>query len=95
MHVFLARAGENSSTTYSHVMQNLLLLEKFCLCYVCKSNVADINSPFLFMCKFIPQLEEANVYKETKQFTYKDGSQYVFMDLVWFKSLTYLCLKSS
>lgn len=26
-------------------------------------------------------IEEANVYKETKQFTYKDGSQFVFMDL--------------
>lgn len=26
-------------------------------------------------------LEEASVYKETKQFTYKDGSQFVFMDL--------------
>jgi len=28
------------------------------------------------------QVEEANIYKETKQFTYKDGSQFVFMDLV-------------
>ncbi|XP_015055625.1 uncharacterized protein LOC107002208, partial [Solanum pennellii] len=27
------------------------------------------------------QIEEANIYKETKQFTYKDGAQYVFMDL--------------
>ncbi|XP_022971212.1 uncharacterized protein LOC111470003 [Cucurbita maxima] len=26
-------------------------------------------------------LDEANVYKEVKQFTYKDGSQFVFMDL--------------
>ncbi|KAL0785642.1 hypothetical protein Bca101_001888 [Brassica carinata] len=26
-------------------------------------------------------IEEANVFKETKQFTYKDGSQFVFMDL--------------
>lgn len=26
-------------------------------------------------------MEEANVFKETKQFTYKDGSQFVFMDL--------------
>ncbi|KAL0744129.1 hypothetical protein Bca4012_085642 [Brassica carinata] len=26
-------------------------------------------------------VEEANVFKETKQFTYKDGSQFVFMDL--------------
>ncbi|WCJ27842.1 Elongation factor P [Euphorbia peplus] len=26
-------------------------------------------------------LEEANVFKETKQFTYKDGVQFVFMDL--------------
>lgn len=29
------------------------------------------------------QMEEANVFKETKQFTYKDGSQFVFMDLVY------------
>ncbi|KNA25499.1 hypothetical protein SOVF_006370 [Spinacia oleracea] len=27
-------------------------------------------------------IPEANVVKETKQFTYKDGSVYVFMDLV-------------
>ncbi|KAL3326475.1 hypothetical protein AABB24_037241 [Solanum stoloniferum] len=27
------------------------------------------------------KIEEANIYKETKQFTYKDGAQYVFMDL--------------
>lgn len=26
-------------------------------------------------------IQEANIAKETKQFTYKDGSQYVFMDL--------------
>ncbi|XVF37410.1 hypothetical protein REPUB_Repub20aG0005400 [Reevesia pubescens] len=26
-------------------------------------------------------IDEANVFKETKQFTYKDGSQFVFMDL--------------
>uniref|UniRef100_A0A7N0ZRH8 Translation elongation factor P/YeiP central domain-containing protein n=1 Tax=Kalanchoe fedtschenkoi TaxID=63787 RepID=A0A7N0ZRH8_KALFE len=26
-------------------------------------------------------IEEANISKETKQFTYKDGAQYVFMDL--------------
>ncbi|KAF2287981.1 hypothetical protein GH714_003710 [Hevea brasiliensis] len=26
-------------------------------------------------------LEEADVFKETKQFTYKDGAQFVFMDL--------------
>ncbi|KAK9289850.1 hypothetical protein L1049_008010 [Liquidambar formosana] len=26
-------------------------------------------------------IDEANVFKETKQYTYKDGSQYVFMDL--------------
>ncbi|KAK7294867.1 hypothetical protein RJT34_17764 [Clitoria ternatea] len=30
-------------------------------------------------------IEEANVFKETKQFTYKDGSQYVFMDLNTFE----------
>lgn len=28
------------------------------------------------------QMEEANISKETKQYTYKDGAQYVFMDLV-------------
>ncbi|XP_020693329.1 uncharacterized protein LOC110107407 isoform X2 [Dendrobium catenatum] len=27
-------------------------------------------------------LQEANVVKETKQYTYKDGSNYIFMDLV-------------
>ncbi|KAI3474290.1 hypothetical protein Pfo_029078 [Paulownia fortunei] len=27
------------------------------------------------------ELEEADIFKETKQYTYKDGSQYVFMDL--------------
>ncbi|XP_009611969.1 uncharacterized protein [Nicotiana tomentosiformis] len=27
------------------------------------------------------KIEEANIYKETKQFTYKDGAQFVFMDL--------------
>ncbi|KAF8042187.1 hypothetical protein BT93_A0722 [Corymbia citriodora subsp. variegata] len=27
-------------------------------------------------------IDEANVFKETKQFTYKDGAQFVFMDLV-------------
>lgn len=26
-------------------------------------------------------IEEANIVKETKQFTYKDGTQYIFMDL--------------
>ena len=30
------------------------------------------------------QMEQADVFKETKQFTYKDGSQFVFMDLVSF-----------
>ncbi|CAN8270003.1 unnamed protein product [Cochlearia groenlandica] len=30
-------------------------------------------------------VEEANVYKETKQFTYKDGSQFVFMDLTTYE----------
>lgn len=34
--------------------------------------------------KIIFQIQEANIAKETKQFTYKDGDQYVFMDLVWF-----------
>ncbi|XP_060176341.1 uncharacterized protein LOC132606733 [Lycium barbarum] len=31
------------------------------------------------------KVEEANIYKETKQFTYKDASQYVFMDLTSFE----------
>ncbi|XP_010464238.1 PREDICTED: uncharacterized protein LOC104744797 [Camelina sativa] len=30
-------------------------------------------------------VEEANIYKETKQFTYKDGSQFVFMDLTTYE----------
>ncbi|MBA0651591.1 hypothetical protein Goklo_018904 [Gossypium klotzschianum] len=30
-------------------------------------------------------IEEANVFKESKQFTYKDGSQFVFMDLNTFE----------
>ncbi|XP_039045659.1 elongation factor P-like [Hibiscus syriacus] len=30
-------------------------------------------------------IEEVNVFKETKQFTYKDGSQFVFMDLNTFE----------
>ncbi|KAJ8898863.1 hypothetical protein K2173_008172 [Erythroxylum novogranatense] len=30
-------------------------------------------------------LDEANVFKETKQFTYKDGDQFVFMDLSTFE----------
>lgn len=34
-----------------------------------------------FLILFTFQMEEANVFKETKQFTYKDGSQFVFMDL--------------
>lgn len=28
------------------------------------------------------QIEEADISKEVKQYTYKDGDQYVFMDLV-------------
>lgn len=31
------------------------------------------------------KIEEANIYKETKQFTYKDGAQYVFMDLTTYE----------
>ncbi|KAJ6765401.1 ELONGATION FACTOR P (EF-P) FAMILY PROTEIN [Salix purpurea] len=30
-------------------------------------------------------IEEANVFKEAKQFTYKDGAQFVFMDLSTFE----------
>lgn len=36
---------------------------------------------YVFLLLFL-QLEEADVFKETKQFTYKDGAQFVFMDLV-------------
>ncbi|XP_023538922.1 uncharacterized protein LOC111799706 [Cucurbita pepo subsp. pepo] len=32
-------------------------------------------------------LDEANVYKEVKQFTYKDGSQFVFMDLSTYEEI--------
>ncbi|KAH7514754.1 uncharacterized protein LOC107431076 [Ziziphus jujuba] len=32
-------------------------------------------------------IEEADVFKETKQFTYKDGPQYVFMDLSTFEEV--------
>ncbi|KAL7095115.1 hypothetical protein ACP275_10G004100 [Erythranthe tilingii] len=31
------------------------------------------------------KLEEADIFKETKQYTYKDGAQYVFMDLSTFE----------
>lgn len=34
------------------------------------------------VCNYYFQIDQANVSKETKQFTYKDGSQFVFMDLV-------------
>lgn len=37
---------------------------------------------FIFCSLSFWQIDEANVFKETKQFTYKDGSQFVFMDLV-------------
>ncbi|KAK4800337.1 hypothetical protein SAY86_020824 [Trapa natans] len=32
-------------------------------------------------------IEEADVFKETRQFTYKDGSQFVFMDLTTFEEI--------
>ncbi|XP_054780495.1 uncharacterized protein LOC129288126 [Prosopis cineraria] len=35
-------------------------------------------------------LDEADVFKETKQFTYKDGSQFVFMDLNTFEEIRLL-----
>ncbi|KAF7845223.1 putative serine/threonine-protein kinase PBL1 [Senna tora] len=35
-------------------------------------------------------IEEANIVKETKQFTYKDGSQFVFMDLNTFEEIRLL-----
>ncbi|XP_071907908.1 uncharacterized protein [Coffea arabica] len=31
------------------------------------------------------KIEEADIFKETKQFTYKDGSQFVFMDLTTYE----------
>lgn len=38
---------------------------------------------FLYAFKLLfLQIDDANVFKETKQFTYKDGAQFVFMDLV-------------
>ncbi|KAM7463894.1 hypothetical protein LguiA_032015 [Lonicera macranthoides] len=33
------------------------------------------------------KVEVADIYKETKQYTYKDGSQYVFMDLSTYEEL--------
>lgn len=37
------------------------------------------------------QIEEADIFKETKQFTYKDGPQFVFMDLVMLILICMLC----
>ncbi|MQL84766.1 hypothetical protein Taro_017276 [Colocasia esculenta] len=37
--------------------------------------------PLVLFC----QIDEANVSKETKQYTYKDGSQFVFMDLTTYE----------
>jgi hypothetical protein len=45
---------------------------------------------YVLFCFLFLQIEEANVFKEAKQFTYKDGVQFVFMDLVW---LTVLIIK--
>lgn len=36
------------------------------------------------------QIEQADILKETKQFTYKDGSQFVFMDLVLSRTYRYI-----
>ncbi|KAI3408967.1 uncharacterized protein J3R85_019915 [Psidium guajava] len=33
------------------------------------------------------QIDEANIFKETKQFTYKDGAQFVFMDLTTYEEI--------
>ncbi|XP_039156883.1 elongation factor P isoform X3 [Eucalyptus grandis] len=33
------------------------------------------------------QIDEADVFKETKQFTYKDGAQFVFMDLTTYEEI--------
>lgn len=62
--------------------------------YKCNISVFVIPSYVLLLAS---QLDEANVYKETKQFTYKDGSQFVFMDLVLFSipSLMLFWLKCS
>lgn len=32
-------------------------------------------------------IDEANIFKETKQFTYKDGAQFVFMDLTTYEEI--------
>jgi hypothetical protein len=39
----------------------------------------SLSRPYVYL---FSQIDEADVFKETKQFTYKDGSQFVFMDLV-------------
>ncbi|KAK4345508.1 hypothetical protein RND71_035684 [Anisodus tanguticus] len=41
----------------------------------------SVEKTFRAGMDFIAKIEEANIYKETKQFTYKDAAQYVFMDL--------------
>lgn len=33
------------------------------------------------------KIEQANIFKETKQYTYKDGAQFVFMDLTSYEEL--------
>lgn len=50
--------------------------------------ISSSTSILTYLCITSFQLEEANVYKEVKQFTYKDGSQFVFMDLVY----KYICI---
>lgn len=83
------KIGHGVSHRVSYVILKILDLEgslcfpasyillPFLLCF-------DLNSfSFLFMpMHLFLQIEEANVFKESKQFTYKDGSQFVFMDLV-------------
>lgn len=39
-------------------------------------------------------INEANISKETKQYTYKDGSQFVFMDLVHVSNLFVIVFKN-
>ena len=55
----------------------LLFFSLFFNCLWCSPCILNIISNIFFF-----QIQQADVIKETKQFTYKDGAQYVFMDLV-------------
>ena len=34
------------------------------------------------LCSLVPQIQEAVVEKDVKQYTYSDGEDYIFMDMV-------------